>query len=173
MDQEGFGSSGVAYEYVVSNQSCGKNRIARVLLIIGYVLYVAVILGVGAAVRLIAPLLCLIPLSLWILVYFTWRYTQVEYKLSFLSGELRVTRLLNGKSPKLIVAERLREIRSVMRFYEEDRKTIAQKELIFEAYDGSIGTLCTVRLSSGRMMILQLTDKAIKIIRKYNSNCRL
>ena len=173
MDQEGFGSSGVAYEYVVSNQSCRKNRIARVLLVNGYVLYVAVILGVGAAVRLIAPLMCLIPLSLWVLVYFTWRYTQVEYKLSFLSGELRVTRLLNGKAPKLIVAERIRELRSVLRFYEEDRKKIPQKDLLLEAYDGTVGDLYAVQLSSGRVMILQLTEKAIKIIKTYNASCRL
>lgn len=173
MDHEGFGSSGVAYEYVVTNQSCGKNRFRKVLLIVGYVLYVVLVLGIGSATRLALPLLCLIPLSLWILVFFTWRFTQVEYRLSFLSGELQVVRLLNGKNPKLLAEAKLRELRSVMRFYEEDRKTISKKDLIFEAYDGSIGTLCTIQLSNGRVMILQLTDKAIRIIKKYNSNCRL
>jgi len=97
----------------------------------------------------------------------------VEYKLSFLSGELRVTRLLNGKAPKLIVAERIRELRSVLRFYEEDRKKIPQKDLLLEAYDGTVGDLYAVQLSSGRVMILQLTEKAIKIIKTYNASCRL
>ena len=91
---------------------------------------------VGSIVKLILPLLAFIPISLWILVYFTWRYTQVAYEYSFFGGVLKVNRLLGEKSRRTIAEIKIRDLDSVsycrsgdIDAFEVDRKLFAASAL--------------------------------------------
>ena len=84
----GFNTSGAPYEYTVAEKKNGKLVFKRITLIALYILWGAVFLFAGFALRIIVPFLALIPLSLWVLVFLTWRLTQVEYEYSFFGGAL-------------------------------------------------------------------------------------
>ena len=68
------------YEYVASPRKQPIYKLKRVLMILAYVAYVVVLLIVGMTTKLLVPMLALVPLSLWIIIFFTWRYVSVEYE---------------------------------------------------------------------------------------------
>ena len=68
------------YEFVVAQKAEGSFLRRRILFILMYALYVAVFLTVGIITRIGIPLVALVPVTTWILIFFTWRYVQVEYE---------------------------------------------------------------------------------------------
>lgn len=76
------------YEFVVSQKAEGKWLFYRIFAVVGYVLFVLVFFTVGFISRLGVPMLALTPIFLWILVFFTWRYTCPEYELTTVSNTL-------------------------------------------------------------------------------------
>ena len=61
------------YEYVVAQKKTGKYALRKFILIICYILYTVVLLSVAMLTRLAVPLLALTPLTLLIIIFFTWR----------------------------------------------------------------------------------------------------
>ena len=171
MDQEGSGFGSSPYEYIVTEQKGRANRARRVLLILGYVLYILILLMLGVTIRLIVPFLCLMPLSLWILVFFTWRFTQTEYRISFQGGILTVTRFFGGRNPREVVKLSLKELCHVRPYTEDEERAIKKRDLLLRATDGSHGRLCLLSLETGKTMLLRLDEKAERLIRKYNWDC--
>ena len=53
--------------------------------------------------------LALVPVTLWIIVYFTWRFVTVEYEYSIISGELTFSKIFGGKSRRKQMTVRLRD----------------------------------------------------------------
>ncbi len=96
------------YEYAVRQRIEGKWIAARVGLIALYVLFVVGWLVFGLKTGFV-PLLCHIPLTLWMLIFFTWRYTAVEYEYSITSGVLTFSKIFGGRSRKAIFEVPLRE----------------------------------------------------------------
>ena len=86
------------YEFVVHQRIEGKWLLARIGLILLYVSYVLGALLLGITTRIIAPLLALITISLWIIIFITWRYTDVEYEYSITSGELTFSKIFGSRS---------------------------------------------------------------------------
>ncbi len=171
MDREATGFGGSPYEYIVTEQGSRANRARRVLLILGYILYAPLLLMLGVTVRLLVPFLCLIPLSLWVIVFFTWRFTQTEYRISLLSGHMTVTRFYGGRNKKQMLDIAIKEILRVCPYTEDEAKAIPKGSLCFRATDGTHGTLCILFLKGQRAVILRLDEKAERLIRKYNRDC--
>ena len=70
------------YEFVVAQKAEGRFLRRRILFVLMYMLYVATFLIVGIITRIGIPLVALVPVTTWILIFFTWRYVQVEYEYS-------------------------------------------------------------------------------------------
>ncbi len=173
MDNQ-FGA-GSAYEYVIAEKKTASVKIKRVALILLYVAWAVGLLVGGAMLRLIAPLLCFIPLTLWILVFFTWRYTQVEYEFSFFSGELTVSRVLGGRSRKEMAKILIRELAAVVPAeepYTERINTFGADKEIFAASHTDSPTLYAAmwKEESGTKKLLwfEPDEKAIKLLQYYN-----
>ena len=77
------------YEFIVSQKIEGKWKMRRIIAIVGYTLFLVGIFIVCTSVRLLTPLVALSPLFLWLLVYFTWRYTRCDYEISTESNKMR------------------------------------------------------------------------------------
>lgn len=77
------------YEFVVSQKMEGKWVVRRVLSVMGYILFALAFFTVGIVTRLGVPMLALTPLFLWMLIFFTWRYTRPEYEITTVSNSLR------------------------------------------------------------------------------------
>lgn len=97
------------YEFAVRQRIEGKWRLARVCLIAFYVLYVVSLLALGFTAKIIVPLLALIPVTTWILVFITWRFVSVEYEYSITSGELTFSKIFGGRSRRTYLTIRLRD----------------------------------------------------------------
>ncbi|MBQ9099543.1 MAG: hypothetical protein IJY50_08985 [Clostridia bacterium] len=97
------------YEFVVEQKLEGKWILARIALLCFYVFYVLGFLLLGLRYRLIVPLIALIPISLWIIVFITWRYVDVEYEYSITSGELTFSKIYGNRSRRRLLVVTLRD----------------------------------------------------------------
>lgn len=88
------------YEYVVPRRTEGKWILLRAGLIFLYICFVAAWLIFGLLTRILVPLLAFIPVTLWMLVFATWRYVSVEYEYSITSGVLTFTEIYGRHSRK-------------------------------------------------------------------------
>ena len=99
-----------SYEFVVEQAREGKWRLARLGMITLYILYaVAIAVIIGVALPGMVPLFALVPVTLWIIVYFTWRFVSVEYEYSIMSGELTFSKIYGNKSRRKQMSMRLRD----------------------------------------------------------------
>lgn len=173
----GIGSVSSPYEYTVAEQKGRSLLFKRVTLIALYALWAAAWLILGTALRIIAPLLAFIPLTLWMLVFFTWRYTQVEYEYSFFAGVLTVSRVLGGRSRRKLTEVSLRDLASVRPCNDENAARIdafGAEHIVFAASSSEAESLYAALWSdeeSGKQVLyFEPTEKALKIIRYYNAS---
>ena len=170
----GYSSGGAPFEYTVSEAKNAKLTFKRITLVALYALYVIGVLLAGGTLKLILPMLALIPISLWIIIFFTWRYTQVEYEYSFLSGELTVSRVLGGRSRKKIAELTIRNASAVLPCETEYAARIEAfgGKTIFAASSENAPELYAVLYQNGQgekcVLFIELIDKAVKIMRYYN-----
>ena len=177
-DNAGFGSAGIPYEYTVSEKKNATLTFKRLSLIALYVLWVAGLLLLGAQIKLILPLLALIPVTLWMLVFFTWRFTQVEYEYSLFAGEMTVCRVLGGRSRKKLAQVKIREIGDVYPCYDgsnaERVDAYGSEQVIFAASSSDSPTLCAVMWKDEddkkKLLFFDCNEKAAKILRYYNAS---
>ena len=174
----GFGSSGAPFEYTVAEANNKALKTKKLLFVVGYVLYGAIILGLGAGSKIFLPLMCFIPLSLWIIVWLTWRFTQVEYEYSFFSGALTVSRVLGNRTRKKLLEIRIQNFSSVFEATEINQSKIeafAAENTIFAASEAKAENLWVALWTdaeSGKRMALYFepNEKAIKILKYYNAS---
>ena len=97
------------YEFAVAQKNEGRWRAARVGLILLYIIYPVALLLIGMKFSFIAPLLAFIPLSLWLIVFITWRYISVDYEYSVTSGTLTFTKIFGNRSRRKVFEASLRD----------------------------------------------------------------
>ncbi len=173
----GFGSSGAPFEYTVAEANNKALKTKKLLFVVGYVAYGAIILALGATTKLFLPLMCFIPLSLWIIVWLTWRFTQVEYEYSFFSGELTVNRILGNRTRKTMTKVRIQQLSAVFPATELNQSKVeafgVQNTImaVSEANAEGIWIALWEDAESGKRMALYFepNEKAIKILRYYNA----
>lgn len=101
------------YEYVVPRARVGKYRLARAGLICAYILYAILFFLAFAAGRLLVPLIALLPLSTWMLVFFTWRYVNVEYEYSITSGVLTFTKIYGNRTRRTLTEIKIKSAATI------------------------------------------------------------
>ena len=75
-------------EYSTEQKTEGRWLFLRIFFVIFYIAFAVTYFAVIYITR-IFPVGALIPLALWILVFFTWRYTKPDYKYEISSGFMR------------------------------------------------------------------------------------
>ncbi len=165
------------YEYVIQPKKNAKLQLRRGLLLASYVLFVLLWLVFGLLTRILVPLLALIPLTTWMLVFFTWRYVNVEYEYVAEAGILTISRIYGGRSRKTVLTL---DMRDVLRVLPAGEKATAravdefdpQHEFYFvssldsaEAY----AVFCSDENGDNCVVYLQLIDKALRSFRLYNA----
>ena len=108
--ESGFGANGSPYEYEVAVAKNANIVLKRFCLCLLYVSWVVGFIVLGSVIRLIWPFLAFIPLSLWVIVYLTWKYTQISYRYSFFGGEMKVERLLGGRKNQPILSVKIKDL---------------------------------------------------------------
>ena len=91
------------YEYTVSPSGHGRAVMKKVLFIFGYILFAAILVSVILIwLKAAIPLISVVPVILWLLIWLTWRYACLEYEYSFTSGIMTVSHIYGNKTRKTI-----------------------------------------------------------------------
>lgn len=164
------------YEYVTSPKKQASYKLKRVLMILAYVVYVVALLIVGFTTRLFVPMMALVPLSTWIIVWLTWRYVSVEYEYSMTGGIMTLNKIYGGRSRKKVADIRIKDMTLIAPFegeyitqaerYAPERTVDFTSDLqkpevyiaLYETEDKRRGIL-----------YFEVTDQALRILRYYNS----
>ena len=178
MDQSsGFGTNGIPFEYTVAEQKTKVLILKKLSLIAIYVLWAAGWLLFGFSMALIVPFLALVPLSLWVLVFLTWRLTQVEYEYSYFAGVLTVCRIRGSRSRKKLAEITIRDISAIIPCDEEhvdQINTFGVNKTIFAASGVSSPNLWVAlwkdELDNHVALYFEPNEKALKILKYYNSS---
>lgn len=174
----GWSAGSAPYEYTVSERKSTLLLLKKLSLIAVYVLWVMGWLIAGVIIKLIVPLLAFIPISLWILVFLTWRLTQVEYEYSFFSGELTVSRVLGGRSRRELCRLRMRNIEQLLPCSAEEASDciarFAPQKTVYAA-SGENSPCLFVALyktedGTPSALYFEPDEKARKIVRYYNAS---
>ncbi|MBQ7398188.1 MAG: hypothetical protein IJW09_05120 [Clostridia bacterium] len=164
------------YEYVTSPKKQASYKLKRMLMILAYVVYVVALLIVGFTTRLFVPMMALVPLSTWIIVWLTWRYVSVEYEYSMTGGIMTLNKIYGGRSRKKVADIRIKDMTLIAPFdgeyitqaerYAPERTVDFTSDLqkpevyiaLYETEDKHRGIL-----------YFEVTDQALRILRYYNS----
>ena len=174
----GFGSSGAPFEYTVAEANNKALKTKKMLFIAAYALYVAIVFAIGSMTKILLPFLCFIPLSLWFIIWLTWRYTQVEYEYSFFSGALTVSRILGNRTRKKMMEVRIQNFSAIFPAVEANESKIeafAAETTIFAVSDANAEGLWVALwqdTESGKRCALYFepNEKAVKILKYYNAS---
>ena len=172
-----FGTMGSTYSYVVAEKMTPKLRLKKILFIVLYVVWCGGLLIGGTSLQLVAPLLAFIPISLWILIWLTWRFTQVSYEYTFESGTLTVKRMLGERTKRTIAELTIREAQSIYLDANDSRAqidTFAADNTIFAVSaadaDRMTAVLWVDQNHKKNVLFFEADEKAFKILRYYNSS---
>lgn len=176
-NESGFGTGGSPYEYVVTPKMTPASRLKKFLFILFYVVWGGGLIIVGAVVRIIAPLLAFIPVTVWMLIFFTWKYTKVAYEYSFWGGELKVNRLLGERSRKKIVGVKIRDLKHIYPCNADNHEKIKAFFADTEIFAASspdaerlAAVLWTDENNKNVVLYFEADEKAIRILKYYNSS---
>ena len=169
------------YEMAVTQRIEGKWLAARVGLILFYTVYVLGLLLVALRTRILVPLFALIPITLWIIVFITWRYTDVDYEYSITSGELTFAKIFGNRSRRRVLTLLLRDAVRIAPLdngehsaraeaWKPEREFSAISSLsapdiyyvLFEYKNGRKGEKCRA------IFYFEATNRALQICRFYN-----
>lgn len=87
-------------EYVVEKKTEGILRLFRALLILGYVIFGVTYFTVCYLLAFI-PLVAVLPVFLWIIVFFTWRYVSYDVGYEFAAGTMTFYRIYARRSKRI------------------------------------------------------------------------
>ena len=91
----------------------------------------------GVIVKLILLLLCFIPLSLWILIWLTWRFTHEEIKVRLSAGTMVVTRLFDGKNAKDLAEVKIKDIECFEKYSEAKMQKRDRDNVIYATHNAN------------------------------------
>lgn len=100
-------------EYVVTQKKEGRNKRHRALLLCLYFLFGFSFSVVFLALKLV-PVIAIMPLLLWIIVHFTWKYVNVEYKYTIEKGEISFFKVYSASDEKKVLAFKLADAHTVL-----------------------------------------------------------
>ena len=163
---------------IISHQKCeGIWIFKRIALILLYVAYVVTLLTAGLVTRIIVPLLAFIPLTTWMLIFFTWRYTDVDYECSMTSGVLTFSKIFGSRSRKTVFEVSIKSISHIAPYVSDSKKRIDRyaPEEIYDARpsarsDRQYFALFEDKKGKKSLFLFEPDDKTLKILKFYNAS---
>lgn len=161
------------YEYVVARGNKGAQKIKPFLFIVGYIVIAVGLLLFAVVSKLGAPLVSLAPLGLAVVVFFTWRYTKVEYEYSMTSGVFTLSEIYGGRSRKTVVEFKLKGCSAIAPLSELDERVEGGIDVSYDALPDKSSPnayFASFEDERGRSCVLlfEANEKALKICRFYN-----
>lgn len=161
-------------EFAVVQKPEGKYLGRRILLISLYIIYAAAfcLLFLAGPVK-IPMLVSLLPVTLWILIFFTWRYAAVEHEYMISSGTITFVNIFGGRTRRVLFSCVIKDMMQIAPLTETAQYTFADAEAVIDMR-GSVkaedGYFFTIRDADGKKVavLFEATEKAVKIMKYYN-----
>ncbi|MBQ3928324.1 MAG: hypothetical protein II710_06760 [Clostridia bacterium] len=99
------------FEHVVTDKLNKSRKWQKALAILGYIFVDAALFWL--LFRINPFLIALLALTTWIMVFFTWRYLNVEYEYSIDSGILTFTKIYGNRKRKEFFSVKLKDISKI------------------------------------------------------------
>ena len=161
-------------QFTYEKKNEGKVRLCRTLMVFAYVLYLVAFFLVCYLTRVI-PVFALAPLTLWIIIFFTWRFTNPEYEYSITSGILTFSVIYGGRTRSKRFEKSVKEMETIAplsklyshkiedykptRIY-EGSSSHDSPDAYFALFENEDGEHC--------VYYFEATARALKILRHYN-----
>jgi len=161
--------------YGVAKKPEGSYKLKRILMILAYILIPGAIAGAFIAMKIL-PILAVLPVCIWMLVFFTWRYVSIEYEYIILDGEFKMMEVYGSKSMRELCRTRVSAMKTIAPYNHAhkaaadavpaDRRIEAVSTMnaddiyyaVFKADDGE-----------DTVVFFEATEKTLKVLRYYNS----
>jgi len=167
------------YEYSVEHSKKDKKlKLKKILLIIAYFVYCITGITVVALAPfgvLLAPLIALVPVTCWIIAFFTWRYVKPEYIYSMTSGVLTFEVLYGNKTRKTVFETKIANAETIAPYSEKAKLDIEKyapknEYLGVSSLDSPDAYYMLFKNDKGENCVyyFEATARALKILRFYN-----
>ena len=165
----------LTYEFTTHQKNEGLWIFKKIALVIFYAVYVITLFVVGFLTRIALPFLALVPLTLWILVFFTWRYVDVDYECSMTSGILTFSKIFGSRARKKVFDATIKSMTLIAPYEKDAQKRIDRyaPEIIYDARSSTRAARPYFALfedDKGKkiLFIFEADDKCLKIFKFYN-----
>lgn len=163
------------YEYSAQQKSEGKFLVRKILMLLLYLAFTTAYLVVIFVTRII-PLGALIPVFLWMLIFFTWRYVKPDYKYEIATGMMTFSvKYGNKKKGKTVTEFKVSTAEKILPVatYGEEIAAFAPKK-VYSALPSQNATdayaaLYTDQNGDRCVFYFVATEQALKLLRFYNS----
>lgn len=146
----------------------------KILLIILYIVFALGFFGLFFYIRFV-QICALLPLFVWMLVFFTWRYTNIEYEYIISSGEISVAAIYGNRVRKKIVETRIADMEKIAPFDDAAAEKLAGlgiKNVYNILGEKNSPSACYALFDEPKkgksLLIFEGDGRALKIMRFYN-----
>ena len=162
--------------YTVSRRSEGKNALARVLLVCGYVLFAIAYSSAFIAIK-IPQLIAILPILLWMAVFFSWKY--VSYDICYIvdAGNFYVEKECGNKK-KRIFSCHVKEADEIAPLNSEKTLALAKTGCIVTDLRGSVSSPDSYYIkckNDGKEQIVYVerTMRIVKLLHRLNEKTEI
>ena len=166
------------YEFAIEQKIKGKLLLKAIMLVLLYITYTVVTFSVLVIFRII-PFGALIPVTLSILVFFTWRYVKIDNRYVVESGVMKLFVKYGSASPKEVTSFRIKDALEIAPkgtkadfAIEKFSPKHVYNALPFETCDGAYYALYKNSNGENCVLYFKATDEALKILSFYNSSVK-
>lgn len=162
------------YEYSVAQKIEGKWILKKIGMIFLYIFFVIFWFVFGFVTKLF-PVMALIPLTLWILVFITWRYIKVEYEYSIISGNFTLSNIYGNRSRKKVVEFKIKDCSLIAPLdNSEDKISSYSPKRVYSglsSINADDAYVALVDIDGKKTAVyFEATEKALKICQFYNAS---
>lgn len=161
------------YEFVVAKAKRGKYKLYRVLAVVCYVLFFLICAGTLIVMNL-PWFVAILPLIEWMIVFFSWRYLDVEYEYSMTSGIVTFSHIYGGRSRKVKLELTIKDCQEIAplddaAYAKLEKRGIAREYRFLSADDvPEIYYALFEEDEELSVVLFEPTQKALSILRYYN-----
>ena len=163
------------HEIMTHQKTEGIWIIRRVALILLYIAYVITVFIAGVSIRVIVPFLAFVPVTALILIFFTWRYVNIDYECSMTSGIFTFSKIFGSRSRKTVFEISIKSISHVAPYVSDSQKLIDRysPEVIYDARssvkaDNQYFALFENDKGKKSLFLFEPDEKTLKIFKFYN-----
>ncbi len=159
-------------EYTVERRAEGKNLLARLLLVGGYVLFGLAYFAVAVVTRVV-PVVAILPMFIYIFVLATWRYVTPFYSVRTGAGVLSVIEIISAKNKPQRLQITLKEATSFVPVRANTAAADKARGLVIYDYRGTVksstayGLYFTDAKRRRAVLYIETTEKLVRSVNRY------